>query len=191
MVSTAEKTLKRMLRTRGALAAAVTTGGVAAYIVAKDLVSAAVTTISIPPEYLGDYTWFAYFGYGFLASVVPFLVGFFLSLWVVAPVAEALGLGHVIARSILAVGIGSTLAFVIRAIADIIGSITIEGFLFANSFPGVGFGSGIPFYLGSSLQGAVTLFVTVLPLGVLAGILLWHWRKANPPSFHVEGLIDV
>ena len=33
-------------------------------------------------------------------------------------------------------------------------------------------------------------FVTTLPLGVLAGVLLWLWRKDHPPKHPLSGLID-
>lgn len=196
MAGTADKAVKtvtRLARTRGALAALVTSLGVAAFIVVKDLVTIGLSLIGLPAEYVGDTgtAWLSYFGYGFLTMVVPFLLGFFLSLWIVAPVAEPLGLGHVIARSVLAVGIGSTLAFIVRSIADIIGSVSVGGSLFGNSFPGIDFGPGIPVHLGAALQGSLVQFVAVLPLGILAGILLWHWRRAHPPEYHVEGLVDV
>jgi hypothetical protein len=191
MSATASTTVKRMLRTRGALAAAVTAVGLGVFIVIKDLALNAVSLFGIPPEQLGDYSWLNYFGLGVLTSVVPFVIGFFLSLWVVAPVAEALGLGHVISRSALAVGIGSTLAFIVRAIANIVSSITFDRPFLADSFPELGFGPGIPDLLGQALQGGLVLFISLLPLGVLAGILLWHWRTAHPPEYHVEGLVDV
>ena len=196
MAGTADKTLKtmtRLARTRGALAAFVTALGVAGYLVVKDVLSTALSLVGLPAEYVGENgpVWLTYVGYGFLTMVVPFILGYFLSLWIVAPLAEPLGLGHVIARSVLAVGIGSTLAFVVRSTAEVIGSVSVGGSLFGNSFPGIDFGPGIPFHLGVALQGTVVQFLAVLPLGVLAGILLWHWRRAHPPEYHVEGLVDV
>ena len=41
-----------------------------------------------------------------------------------------------------------------------------------------------------SLQSALGTFVSNLPLGVLAGVLLWVWRKDNPPRKPLSGLID-
>ena len=87
--------------------------------------------------------------------------------------------------------IGATLAFIVRAIANVVTSIAFDRPLLSNSFPLVDFGAGIPALLGDALKGSIILFITVLPLAILAGVLLWHWRKANPPQFHVEGLIDV
>jgi hypothetical protein len=184
-------TLKRILRTRGALAPAVTAVGLGLLIIVTDLIVNAISLIGIPSDQFGPSSWLRYLGLGLLVTVTPFVIGFFLSLWVVAPIAEALGLAHVITRSVLAVGIGATLAFVVRAIVNVVSSFTLDRPLLADSFPELGFGPGIPNLLGQALQGGLIQFVTLLPLGVLAGILLWHWRRARPPEYHVEGILDV
>lgn len=190
-MSDAARAARRLLRTRGAVAAAITAAGLGAVTVAQALLNALITTIGLPPEILGQYSWLSYFGYGFLTSVVPFVIGFFLSLWLVGPIAEALGVGHVIARSVLATGIGATLVFVVRAIANVVTSLTLDGEVFANSFPGVSIVPGIPTLLGDALTAGLVQYVALLPLGVLAGLLLWLWRRANPAAFHIEGLVDV
>lgn len=191
------KTVDGMLRTRGAAAAAVTAAAVAAWLFLTNLISnliGLITVSSAPGLYDIDYG--AYLWGDFLTRlfvfVLPITLGIFLSLWAVAPISEVLGLGHVITRSVLAVGIGATLHFVFKTIADVIGALSTDRPLFSNSFPEVSYnGPGIVFVITQVLQSALTSFVGLLPLVVLAGILLWHWRKANPPQFHVEGLIDV
>ncbi|HPG76824.1 MAG TPA: hypothetical protein PLU61_11645, partial [Rhodoglobus sp.] len=97
-----EISVKRMLRTRGALVAAITALAVGLALVAGHLL---LTVIALEP--------FDRTGYVLLTSVLPFTVGYFLALWVVAPITEQLGIGHVITRAILATGIGATLWFVV------------------------------------------------------------------------------
>lgn len=190
MATPSESAVRRMLRTRGTTAAAVTALAVATWMIVVDVLTNLVSIIGIPPEQLAGFSP-VWFGYGFLTGVLPFVIGFFLSLWIVGPIAEALGLGHVITRAVLAAGIGATLAFVVRAVANILTSIAFDRPLLSGSFPLVDFGMGIPGLLGEALKAALVLFITMLPVAVLACVLLWHWRKANPPAFHVEGLIDV
>ena len=124
-----------------------------------------------------------------LIVAVPFAAGFFVSLWIIAPIAEELRLPHVVTRAILATGVASTLAFVVLAITNIISGVSIDGYLFGQSFPSVRF-DGIPYALGSALTSAAITFVSNLPLGVLAGVLLWFWRKDHPPRHPLSGLID-
>ena len=106
-----------------------------------------------------------------LLVAVPFAFGFFASLWIIAPIAEELRLPHVVTRAILATGVASTLVFVVLAIAGIVATLA-----FLDELPG-----NIPGALASALTGAALTFVSTLPLGVLAGVLLWFWRKEHPP----------
>lgn len=195
MTSTTANTVKRMLRTRGALVAAVTAGAVGLTLVVQELAQLVIGQIAVAAsgQDLGaaGFTW-GFLGLAFLTTTLPFTIGFFLSLWFVAPISEKLGLGHVITRSVLATGIAATLWFVVRSVVQTVLAIGFDRPIFSNSFPQLQFtGPDLVSILGWSLQGALLAFVTILPLGVLAGILLWLWRKANPPKFHVEGLIDV
>ncbi len=191
-------TVKRMLRTRGAAVAAVTAGAVAAWMLLEYVLQQVISLIgwaSTAGLYGltqdSGYLWQGFAQHVFL-YVVPFALGFFLSLWIVAPVSEKLTLAPVITRSVLAVGIGSSLFFIVRVIADILGSVFFDRSFFSNSFPQISFdGPSILVILSSDLQGALLTFVGLLPIGVLAGVLLWHWRKGHPPEFHVSGLIDV
>ncbi|CAN5245967.1 hypothetical protein BH11ACT5_BH11ACT5_23190 [soil metagenome] len=132
------------------------------------------------------------YGFPFLQVMllaIPFAAGYFVSLWIIAPIAEELRLPHVITRAILATGVASTVVFIVFAITNVIGAVSFDGYIFGQSFPTVRFDS-IPNALGNALLTGVSIFVSTLPLGVLAGVLLWIWRKDHPPRHPLSGLID-
>jgi len=161
--------VKRMLRTRGALVAAVTALAVGLTLLAGRLLLALVQLLE-PPT--------ATFGLA-LATILPFTIGYFLALWVIAPITHELRVGHVITRSVLATGVGATLWFVSLGL---IGTIEIVS---------IGAPGEIAPQLGHALASALTALITLLPLGVLGGVLQWVWRTAHPSGHHIEGLIDV
>lgn len=188
--------MRRMLRSRGAAVAAVTAGGVGVILFAQLLIGVWTSRLALFSVQGAESlqlapSWWQLFGYGLFTTILPFTVGFFLSLWLVAPISERLDLAPVITRSILATGIGATLWFVVTAIVGIMSTVGFDRSLFSNSFPQLQGVEAIPSILAWALQGGVMALVTNLPLGVLAGVLLWHWRKAHPPQFHVSGLVDV
>ncbi|HOT33717.1 MAG TPA: hypothetical protein PLW15_04615, partial [Rhodoglobus sp.] len=108
-----EISVKRMLRTRGALVAAITALAVGLTLVAGHLL---LTVIAMEP--------FDRAGYVLLTSVLPFTIGYFLALWVVAPITEQLGIGHVITRAVLATGIGATLWFVVLGLTGVVTAVS-------------------------------------------------------------------
>ena len=171
-----EISVKRMLRTRGALVAAITALAAGLALVAGRLLT---TLIAVAPL---EGVWF-----DILTGVLPFTVGYFLALWVVAPITEQLGVGHVITRSILATGIGATLWFVVLGLTGVVTAVTstadVLGIAASPNLVGA--------QLGYALQQALTGLVVLLPLGVLGGVLQWVWRTAHPAPHHIEGLIDV
>lgn len=171
-----EISVKRMLRTRGALVAAITALAAGLALVAGRLLT---TLIAVAPL---EGVWF-----DILTGVLPFTVGYFLALWVVAPITEQLGVGHVITRSILATGIGATLWFVVLGLTGVVTAVTstadVLGIAASPNLIGA--------QLGYALQQALTGLVVLLPLGVLGGVLQWVWRSAHPAPHHIEGLIDV
>lgn len=182
-----EISVRRMLRTRGAVVAGVTALAVGLTLAVGRLL---LQLISLIAPY-SSFGWFAYTlpvfaDVGVLTSllleVLPFTLGYFLSLWVIAPITGELRVGHVITRAILATGIGSTMTFIAFGLAgSVIASLTDAG------------GASAPLIatqLGYALQAALGAFVTLLPLGVLAGVFLWLWRSAHPAPHHIGGLID-
>jgi hypothetical protein len=180
-------TVKQIVNRHGAFVSAVTALLVGAAIVVERVLEFLVGLISTLS--VGQY-----FGFGLgqvLVVAIPFAVGFFVSLWIIAPIAEELRLPHVVARAILATGVASTVVFVVLAVTGIFSAFGWEGAIFGQSFPSVRFDGGwAASSLGSALTGAALTFVSTLPLGVLAGVLLWIWRKDHPPRQPLSGLID-
>jgi hypothetical protein len=177
--------VKRMLRTRGALAAAVTALCVGAALVVGQVLLILVSLIPLGTTGLFDLQAVSPFD-GFdrrvLLTVLPFTVGYFLGLWVVAPITEQLRIGHVITRAVLATGVGSTVHFLVIAIVQSVGMVSESPDRSLDL---------IPVALGASLIQALSGLIVLLPLGVLGGVLLWVRRTAKPSEHHIEGLIDV
>ena len=186
--------LTQLVRRHGAFVSAVTASAVALVIVLQHALSALVSSWQAIP-YLSEGASFISPGFvlGSAAlTAIPFGVGFFVSLWLIAPIAEELGLPHVATRAILATGVGATVVFVVHGVLAILGAFSFGGALFGNSFPFPTFdGGGALFGLGTALTTAILTFISTLPLGVLAGVLLWHWRKDHPPRHPLSGLIDL
>ncbi len=185
--------VKRMLRTRGALAAAVTALSVGLAILLgailvgfiRFLDPGVVDSVTYTASYLKLPVLVAIGPAGMvLTSLLPFTVGYFLGLWVIAPITEQLRIGHVLTRAVLATGVGATLWFVVSSIVGV--AIVLSQS--ATALPAFDL---IPVQVGYSLQQALTGLIVLLPLGVLGGVLLWVRRTAKPSDHHIEGLIDV
>lgn len=194
MASTAEKTVKRIVRTRGALAALVTALGLVAYFVVIRVLSTIVGFLG----YAGSGGLYFDFwadtlralGLG-AVTIFAFAVGYFFALWAIAPISERLGLAHVITRSILAVGVGASVWLVVGSVLAVVSTVSLGGGLFGFAFPGLVGVADVPFALLRTLQDSLQLFLSLLAPGILGGVLLWRWRTAHPPEYHVEGLVDV
>jgi hypothetical protein len=177
--------VKRMLRTRGALAAVVTALSVGAALVAGQVLMILISLIPVGTSGLVDLqvvSPFAGFDRRLLLTVLPFTIGYFLGLWVIAPITEQLRIGHVITRAVLATGVGSTVHFLVIAAVESAGALAGPPSLAMEN---------IQISLGIALQQALTGLIVLLPLGVLGGVLLWVRRTAKPSEHHIEGLIDV
>lgn len=168
--------VKRMLRTRGAVVAGITALAVGlAFLAGRAL----LLVIALEP--------FAGFGFAILTSILPFTVGYFFGLWAVAPITEELRIGHVITRAVLATGIGATVWFVVLGLTGVLSAIASTQDVLGIAASPLLLGGQLGFALHEALSGLVVL----APLGVLGGVLLWLWRAANPADHHIEGLIDV
>lgn len=185
--------VKHLVRKPGALPAAITGFAAAVVMIGQQVINTVIYWV--PATAVVDFTMAPPVAQALLSGAqvgIPFGIGMFLSLWIVAPIAEELRVGHVISRSVLAAGIGSTLVFVSLGLGAIFGAITIPGTFFGNSFPLDAFDQTLALSgLGFALTNALATFITNLPLGVLGGVLLWTWRKSHPPEHPLSGLIDL
>ena len=189
--------VKKMLRKHGALVSAVTALALTAFLIVQKTLAALISWVGILP-YLsseqGSYQ-LSPFGPALWPTVVlavAFGLGFFVSLWLVAPIAEELRVGHVVTRAVLATGIASTVVFIAYATFGVIGAFSPSGGSLAGyEFPWPTFsGDNAVLALGRALETGLQTFVGMLPLGVLAGVLLWLWRKDHPPKHPLAGYID-
>ena len=179
-------TVKQLVNRHGAFVSAVTALSVFGVLMIQQVLQFAINAVSFPEMLQYGFSFVPY-----LIVAIPFAIGFFVSLWIIGPIAEELRIPHVITRAILATGVASTVVFIVLAVTGLFGSVYFDGYLFANSFHAPRFdGSVAVNALGRALTSAGLTFVTTLPLGVLAGVLLWLWRKDHPPKHPLSGLID-
>ena len=101
--------VKKMLRKHGALVSAVTALALMVFLIVQKTLAALISWVGILP-YLsseqGSYQ-LSPFGPALWPTVVlavAFGLGFFVSLWLVVPIAEELRVGHVVTRAVLATG---------------------------------------------------------------------------------------
>lgn len=180
-------TVKQIVNRHGAFVSAVTALLVGAAMVVTQVLQYLVgllSSLSVGQPYGFPFL-------GVLLFALPFAAGFFVSLWIIAPIAEELRIPHVVTRAVLATGVASTAVFIALAITGVIGALGFDGAFFGQAFPFPRFdGANAAGALGRALTSAALTFVGSLPLGVLAGVLLWLWRKDHPPRRPLSGLID-
>lgn len=186
----------RLVRRRGAMPALVTALGVGLYLVLGASIGQwQVVVTATDPNHTGLFfgPWDIWGGFvlHLLTTVLPVVLGFFVSFWLVAPIAEVLQVRHVIARSILATGIAVTLSFVVGSVVAVVMA-SMSPWMATDGFAlPVEVLSPVPIILGEQLREALALLLRILPLGVLAGVLLWLWRQKHPAEYEIAGLIDV
>ncbi len=191
MVSIARKLVRR----RGSLVAVVSSALLLAAIVAQQVLLNLLTTLSTfgLDSAQGDNVatiWTVALQFA-LGAVLPFVVGTFACLWLLAPIAPQLRLAHAITRSILAAGVGAAVVLVVVFVASLVSSWGFDGAIFANSFPTVTWSGSTPVdALVRSLQAAIAAFIGWLPHTVLVGLALWTWLDRHPVRHAVRGLID-
>jgi hypothetical protein len=181
-------TMKQLLFRRGALAALVTSLGVMVVLLLLPPLRALVAGIAslrVNPDAA-----FTALPGDFLLHVLPFGVGVFLSLWILAPVAAELTLGFVVTRSVLAAVVGTVVLF-LTTIALGIPGLVAPGSAFWLRADGISL-DFVPVgrTILQSLTYAVLFFLDAVAFVVLAAVFQWNWLKRHPPAFGVAGLID-
>lgn len=122
-----------------------------------------------------------------LLVVIPFALGYFVSLWIFAPIAPESGLSSVVVRAGLATAVGTAVFFVLALVLGVLGSFGFEGYLFGQYFPTPSFdGSQAGAAVTGALMSAGMTFVGTLPLGVLAAVLLWLRISGRGSSWHTD-----
>lgn len=160
--------------------AAIVGAVVVAYVIAQQFVSVVGYLGGLP---VGQVTGMLISTGGLIATYyLPFAVGVFASLWLVAPLAADLTLAGVVKRSLLAAGIGAALVVVIRTMMFSADSFAGIGSFMGNSFPALPVDRVVQ-EAGFALQGGVNIFLTLAPLVMLTVIFLWM-RLAKHPSRH-------
>ena len=129
---------------------------------------------------------------GTVLGVLPFVIGVFLSLWLLAPVAAELHIAHVITRSLLAAACGAVVVFVVTLLESLFSNYDesagqVFGWAF-GLFSTVSSSAGWAF--SNALFGALNLAISLAPITILACVLLWIWLRAHLAKHVVAGLID-
>ena len=130
--------------------------------------------------------------WGIVFGSLPFVIGVFLSLWLLAPVAAELRLAHVITRSLLAAAVGAVVVFIVMAIGSLFSNFDESAGLVFGWASGLvsTVSSNVGWALSNAVLGALGTAITLIPLTVLAGVLLWIWLREHPAKHPVAGLID-
>lgn len=189
--STSERmsqTLVQLARRKGRLPALVTSLAIAVYLVVKSVlqlllwwfVSLGLTTVNPPIGLVANDLYFGAIPNEVLVTVLPFCLGVFLGLWLIAPLAEQLTLAFVLTRGALAAAAGGILVLVVNFFVALFGAI-----------------SPMRFDLPGFLQGALNavssgagMFLAEVIAVLFASVLLWLWLKEHPREYTVSGLID-
>lgn len=166
--------LTRLARKRGRLPALVSATLIAAFIVMQTVLS------SLAAWLVGGMNERVSFSTEpFLTLTLPFAVGVFLSLWLIAPLAAELTVAFVITRGLLASAAGTVLALLVSIVVDLV---TLVGL----GFSGRGFAHSVIVDLGRACE----LFIFTTPVVLLAAVLLLLWLREHPRDYEVAGLID-
>ena len=182
-------TLTRLARTRGRLPALVTAALIAIAILVQSILGSLAGWAS---SFFYQLVSFGSAGFSdvvgpqftqvieqFTRVTLPFAVGVFVSLWLIAPLAGQLTLRFVITRGLLASAAGAVLVFVVSLVVDVV---TMAFYVFDIR----GFAhSGV-----IAISTAINVFIYTTPIVILGAVLLWLWLRDHPREYEVSGLID-
>jgi len=193
------KSLARNLRRRGALPAFLTALGMLAFIVGQMFLASAVSLIGFSQYAQTDglyevdaaATFFQGAALSSLTTALPFAFGFFVSLWIVAPISDELALRFVIARGILAGAVGLVLVILTGLVLALVSTIESggTGSTLGYAFPWDRFGNfGVSAL--AVFTSALAFFVAHLAHVILASVALWHWLRTHERAHSVSGILD-
>ena len=162
------RTLVSLARRRGRLPALVAALGVAAVLLAQRVLTLLLVLpllSGFSPSDIVDY----------LSQALPFALGVFLGLWLIAPLADELTLPFVFTRGALATAAGAILVIIAQLVIALVAALD-GGDLRRDAL--------------LSLVTGASAFVSHLILVLFASVLLWLWLRAHPRDYAVSGLID-
>jgi hypothetical protein len=115
-------------------------------------------------------------------TAIPFAAGVFVVFAFLAPILAELALKRVLLRSIIAGAAGAVLVAIVGTFVAIVialanGSFANGALLFGNTFPTRSYADSIAGSFLGGIQGGINIFVSTLPLVVLAGVLFWLWLR--------------
>jgi hypothetical protein len=115
-----------------------------------------------------------------LYYLIPFALGVFVALWLLAPISDELTTRFVITRAGLASLTASIFVILVNLVLGLVQSLSAAGF-------------DATFFLQSVVTTLMTGLSTLIfqtPLVMFAGLLLWLWLRDHPREYAVAGLID-
>jgi hypothetical protein len=180
--------LTRLAKKRGRLPALVAALGLALLLLLQSLLTslsawiggALYARVSFGAESFELGQWQVnYFIDPVLKSTLPFALGVFISLWLIAPLAAELTLRFVLTRALLAATAGALLVTLVSVVVDFVSMLK-----FGFDVRGLAH-SGI-----LAISQGVNAFIYTTPVVMFAGVLLWFWLKEHPREYEVTGLID-
>jgi hypothetical protein len=181
--------MTHLARKRGRLPALVTAGLIAALLLVQSVLGALFGWVGSTlyqgvsfgaagfSELVGPQ--FTQVGDHFARVTVPFAIGVFVSLWLIAPLAEQLTLPFVITRGLLASAAGAVLVFVVSLFIDAVSMIR-----YVFDIRGLGHSGVI------AVGTAIDVVIYTTPIVILGAVLLWLWLREHPRDYEVSGLID-
>lgn len=169
------RTLVSLARRRGRLPALVAALGIAlALLVGRTLTE--LVALAAPGGH--GFSWQVIVDY--LPLALPFALGVFLGLWLIAPLADELTLPFVFTRGGLAAGAGAILVIVAHLVIAVVEAVS----------PGPFDGEQLARDSLLAVLTGVSSFIDCLVLVLFASVLLWLWLRAHPRDYAVSGLID-
>ena len=112
--------------------------------------------------------------------LIPFALGVFVALWILAPISDELTVRFVLTRAGLASLAGSLLVIVVDLILGLVWAFSPTGFDSTEFLQSV----------VEALSTGLHVFIFTTPLVMFAGLMLWLWLRDHPREYAVAGLID-
>lgn len=181
------ETVRELARTPGPVGPLVVAFGVTVWLVARPLLQWFVPLPSGIAAWQLDQVGLLLLS---LIRLILFGVGLFVGLWIIAPISHELDLRPVITRSLLALGVATTVYFVAATVVLGFGSRN-DCIAECVTGPIEWFGRSLPDLILGGLREGLIHAVLALPAVLLGGILLWMRRRERPLDVQVQGIIDV